>query len=210
MSSNKIWKDSMPITSKVVTAESKEKNIENLSEKTQSVLQESQLNSSEQRSAMENTLQAIENQKEKSSSVLIPDGDVQPQSANQSEPTKAKSNKVWTISKPIIKNTLQVTENLKEKSSSVLIPDGDVQQQSANQSEPKKAKSVCFVCAKSFSSKKFMNDHIRKQHGNGSYYRKCQTLCRICNKYFKSQFILSCHRKYAHGISLTDFDINIK
>jgi precorrin-6B methylase 1 len=109
---------------------------------------------------MKNTLQAIENRKEKSSSVLIPDGDVQQQSANQSKPTKAKSNKVWTISKPIIKNTLQAIENQKLKSSSVFIPDGDVQQQSANQSEPTKAKSVCFVCAKSFSSKNSMKSHL--------------------------------------------------
>jgi hypothetical protein len=150
----------MSITSKVVPAESKKKNVENQNKKTQSVLQESQINSSEQNSAMKNTLQAIENQKEKSSSVLIPDGDVQQQSANQSKPTKAKSNKVWTISKPIIKNTLQAIENQKLKSSSVFIPDGDVQQQSANQSEPTKAKSVCFVCAKSFSSKNSMKSHL--------------------------------------------------
>ena len=195
MSSNKIWKVSMPITSKVVPAESKKKNVENLNEKTQSVLQESQINSSEQNSAMKNTLQAIENLKEKSSSVLIPDGDVQHQSANLSEPTKAKSNKVWTIYKPIIKNTLQVTENLKEKSSSVLIPDGDVQPQSANQSEPSKAKSafVCFVCAKTFSSKNLMKAHIWRQHGNSS--KKRQTVCRFCKKNFKTQFLLSCHKK---------------
>jgi hypothetical protein len=100
----------MSITSKVVPAESKKKNVENQNKKTQSVLQESQINSSEQNSAMKNTLQAIENQKLKSSSVFIPDGDVQQQSANQSEPTKAKS--------------------------------------------------VCFVCAKSFSSKNSMKSHL--------------------------------------------------